>query len=73
MIKLEGGQIKFYWDNMVTPGATQSYSGGSGLYFKIGDYQQSSTATDSVGEMAVVDFYDLEIWHTGYPEPAARH
>jgi hypothetical protein len=73
MIKLEGGQIKFYWDNMTSPGATQSYSGGSGLYFKAGDYQQSSTATDSVGEMAVVDFYDLEIWHTGYPEPAARH
>jgi hypothetical protein len=73
MIELTGGQIRFYWDNMASPGATQSYTSGSGLYFKFGNYQQSSTATDPVGEMAVVDLYDAEIWHSGMPEPAARH
>jgi hypothetical protein len=73
MIELTGGQIRFYWDNMASPGATQSYTSGSGLYFKFGNYQQSSTATDPVGEMAIVDLYDAEIWHSGMPEPAARH
>jgi hypothetical protein len=73
MIKLEGGQIKYYWNNMTNPGATQSYSGGSGLYAKVGNYQQSDTTYDSVGEMAVLDLYDMEIWSTGYPEPTSRH
>lgn len=73
MIKLVPGKIEFYWDDMNTPGATQSYSGGSGLYFKWGNYQQSSTATDPVGEQAVVDLLDCEVWHTGYPEPTKRH
>jgi hypothetical protein len=73
MIELTGGQIRFYWDNMASPGATQSYSSGSGLYFKTGCYQQSSEQYDEVGEMAIVDMYDMEIWHTGMPEPTARH
>lgn len=65
--------IQYFWDDMTTPKATQSYSGGSGCYFKAGNYQQSSTSTDSQGEQCVVDFYDMEQWHTGYPEPTARH
>jgi hypothetical protein len=74
MIKLEQGKIKYYWDDMTTPGATQGYSGGSGLYRKgPGCYQQSSTSTDPVGEMATVDVYDMEYWSSGMPEPAARH
>lgn len=65
--------IQYYWDNMDTPVATQSYAGGSGNYFKFGNYHQSSTSTDAQGDVFIVDLYDSEIWHTGYPEPTARH
>lgn len=74
MIKLVPGRIEYYWDSMTNPGATQSYSGGSGLYRKgPGCYHQASTATDSVGEMAVVDVFDMEYWSTGFGQPAPRH
>ena len=66
-------QIGFYWDDMSTPKATQNYAGGAGNYWKFGAYQQSATEHDEVGEMAILDLWDAEIWHTGYPEPAARH
>jgi hypothetical protein len=67
-------EIRYYWDNMLTPGATQGYAGGSGNYRKgPGNYQQSSTQYDQVGEMSVVDVYDMEYWSTGMPEPKSRH
>ena len=65
--------IQFFWDDMNTPAATQSYGGGSGNYFKFGNYHQSSTETDDQGDTFVVDLEDSEIWHTGYPDPTARN
>jgi hypothetical protein len=77
MIELvrEGGQttIKYYWEDMATPKATQKYNGAGQNYFKIGNYQQSDTSYDKTGETAILDLHDMEIWHTGYPAPAARH
>jgi len=65
--------IRYYWDDMSTPKATQTYDGGSGNYFKFGNYHQSSTSRDERGDSFVLDLYDSEMWHTGYPEPTARH
>ncbi len=65
--------INYYWQDMTTPKATQPYSGGDGLYAKWGNYQQSSTQYDSAGETCIVDLYDCEVWHTGYPAPKARN
>jgi hypothetical protein len=65
--------IQYFWDDMTTPKATQSYSGGSGNYFKFGAYGQASTEHDDAGESFVVDLFDAEVWHTGYPTPTARH
>lgn len=65
--------INYYWDDMTTPKATQDYSGAAGNYFKAGNYHQSTTSDDNQGEQFVLDQYDLEMWHTGYPEPTARH
>jgi hypothetical protein len=73
MIKVTPSEILFFWDDMANPKARQSYSGSAGLYGKIGTYQQSTTSYDEKGEQAIVDFYDLEYWASGDPEPAARH
>ena len=58
---------------MATPKATQKYEGGSGNYFKFGNYHQSTTSRDQQGEPFVLDLYDSEVWHTGYPDPAPRN
>ena len=65
--------IRYYWDDMATPKATQKYDGGSGNYFKFGNYHQSTTSRDHQGEPFVLDLYDSEVWHTGYPDPAPRN
>ena len=65
--------IRYYWDDMATPKATQKYGGGSGNYFKFGNYHQSTTSRDNQGEPFVLDLYDSEVWHTGYPDPAPRN
>ena len=65
--------IRYYWDDMATPKATQKYEGGSGNYFKFGNYHQSTTSRDRQGEPFVLDLYDSEVWHTGYPDPAPRN
>ena len=65
--------IQFFWDDMTSPKATQSYGGGGGCYFKFGNYHQSTTSDDDQGDSFVVDLYDSEIWHTGYPAPTARN
>lgn len=73
-IRSEGSTvIRYYWDDMSTPKATQTYEGGSGNYFKFGNYHQSTTSDDERGDSFVLDLYDSEVWHTGYPAPAARH
>ena len=41
--------IRYYWDDMATPKATQKYEGGSGNYFKFGNYHQSTTSRDRPG------------------------
>lgn len=64
--------IHYYWDDMTSPAATQAYSGDDQNYFKFGNYQQSEPKYDDVGETAILDLYDCEIWHTGYPTPAPR-
>jgi hypothetical protein len=71
----EGSQtlLRYYWDNMDTPGATQTWAGNTGCYFKFGNYQQSEPQYDSTGETAILDLLDSEIWHSGYPAPRPRH
>ena len=65
--------IQYFWDDMTTPKATQNYGGGSGNYFKAGVYHQSTTSYDDKGATFVADFYDMEMWHSGYAEPTSRH
>jgi hypothetical protein len=66
--------IQYFWDDMTNPKATQSYAGGSGNFFKFGNYNQAQTSNGGInGEAFIVDLYDAEIWHTGYAQPTARN
>jgi pectate lyase len=73
MIRVENGDISWYWGDLSTPVATRvDGHTGSGYYFKFGCYAQSNDGIDSVSDgpfiVEVAPF--PETWHTGYAAPS---
>lgn len=70
MIEVDGLRLNYYWIDMDEPAVSRSVSPASGMYFKSGAYAQSNSSIDAVEDGPfIIEMSDLEIWHTGRPDP----